>query len=123
VTSVIAVLLGVPLTIELLGAGLSIRDNWTDRERRAAAVEGVALPLLAWGALWWLLGRAAWPALAWTSGFVVAWQIGAFYIARWISHWPAAQTRAVNRDETERPIKRSPGDNGDWGGESSSPGP
>jgi len=121
--SVIAVLLGVPLTIELLGALLSIRDNWTDRERRAAAVERVALPLLAWGLLWWLLGRAAWPALAWTSAFVVAWQIGAFYVARWVSRWPAAQTSAVSRDEAEHVRKRSPGDNGDWGGESSSPGP
>jgi hypothetical protein len=124
-TSVIAVLLGLPLTIELLGACLSIRDNWTDQERRAAAVERLALPLLLWGALWWLLGSSAWPALIWLSGLVVAWQLAVFYVTRWLSHWPVLQTNAIDRDDVVEgaPGKRSPGDNGDWGGESSSPGP
>jgi hypothetical protein len=124
-TSVIAVLLGIPLTIELLGGCQSIRDNWNDHERRAAAVERLALPLLAWGALWWLLGTGAWRELAWVTVFVVIWQVSVFYATRWLSHWSALQTAAVDRDDAtaQDPEKRSPGDNGDWGGESSSPGP
>jgi cobalamin biosynthesis protein CobD/CbiB len=98
-TSLIAVLLGIPLSIELIGAALSIRDNWSNHERRAAAMERFALPLLAWGALWWLLGTAAWHTLAWIIALVLAWPVAAFYVTRWLSRWSALQTEAVDRDD------------------------
>lgn len=98
-TVLLAVLLGVPLTIELLGSSQAVYDAWRDHEQRAAAVERLAPRLLAWGALWWLLGATAWHALIWIILLVAAWQAVAFYAARWLSRWSRFQTVAVDRDE------------------------
>jgi hypothetical protein len=99
-TVLLAVLLGIPLTIELLGSCQAVYDARQDREQRAAAVERLAPRLLAWGVLWWLLGATAWHALAWVTVLVAAWQTVAFYAARWLSRWSSFQTVAVDRDDS-----------------------
>src|SRR5262245_22698781 len=47
--TLLAFLFGIPLAAELLGACLSIVDNWREPNARAAAVERLAIPLLLWG--------------------------------------------------------------------------
>jgi hypothetical protein len=98
-TALLAVVLGVPLTIELLGSCQAVYDAWGDHEQRAAAAERLAPRLLAWGLLWWLLGAAAWHVLVWITVLVASWQTVAFYAARWLSRWSRFQTAAVDRDD------------------------
>ena len=121
----VAFVFGIPLAAELLGACLSVRDSWRQPDARAAAVERLAIPLLLWGTLWWCVGADAgaplWSALL----FVAAWQVVSFYGIRMLSGWSRFQTIAVDTDIVEHGPpggKKSPGDNGDWGGERKSPG-
>lgn len=100
--SILAFVLGVPLAAELLGACLSVLDSWRQPDGRAAAVERLAVPMLLWGALWWLVGADAgvplWSALL----AVAAWQVISFYCMRLLSRWRGFQTIAIDTDIVER---------------------
>jgi len=115
-------LVAVPISVELLGGCMSIRDNWADTETRAAAVERLSIPVLCWGALWWIAGSNAGGVLAAALAFVAVWQAVMFYGAAALLKLPRFHTIAIATDDAAGPERKSPGDNGDWGGERSSPG-
>jgi hypothetical protein len=122
---ILAFVFGIPLAAELLGACLSVLDSWRQPDARAAAVERLAIPMLLWGGLWWLVGANAGAPL-WSALLTVAlWQVVCFYGIRLLSRWRGFQTIAIDTDIADRSPrggKKSPGDNGDWGGERKSPG-
>jgi hypothetical protein len=98
VNGVLAFVLGIPLAAELLGACLSVFDSWRQPDARAAAVERVAIPMLLWGALWWLVGADAGVPL-WSALLTVGlWQVVSFYAIRLLSRWRRFQTIAIDTD-------------------------
>src|SRR5262245_26624553 len=118
--TLLAFLFGIPLAAELLGGCLSIVDSWNEPNARAAAVERLAIPLLLWGGLWWWVGADASGPL-WSALLIVAgWQVVSFYGVELLGRWRRFQTIAVDTDTLAHggpTQKKSPGDNGDWGGE------
>jgi hypothetical protein len=100
-SSVFAFVIGIPLAVELLGACFAIFDSWRFPEARAAAVERVAVPMLLWGGLWWLVGSDASPALLAALAFVMVWQLIAFYTIQLLSRWRRFQTVSVDTDSAE----------------------
>ncbi|HTO59479.1 MAG TPA: hypothetical protein VMJ74_16885 [Pseudomonadales bacterium] len=99
--SLVAFMIAIPLTVELLGAALAIRDARRAPDARAAAAERLALPLLAWGALWWWIGAAGWDVMFGAMALVVVAHVLTFYATRALLRRPRFQTNAVDTDETE----------------------
>lgn len=123
--TLLAILVGIPLAVELLGAVCAIRDGWSQPDARAAAVERLAVPMLMWGLLWWIAGATAGPVLSAVLVGVALWQFVAFAVVRLLSRWRRFQTVAEDTDAIVTAVssgKKSPGDSGDWGGERQSPG-
>ena len=115
----------IPLSVELAGACVAVFDNFGQLESRAAAVERVAVPLLLWGALWWLGGPGAAPIMLAAMAFVLVWQFIAHAALALLGRWPRFFTTSIETDSQWGALpseKKSPGDNGDWGGERKSPG-
>jgi hypothetical protein len=100
-TWIVAFIVAVPLSIELLGALYAIFDVQRDTDARAAAVERLALPLLLWGTLWWLLGIEAWRLLIAALAFTLLCHVTWFFAAQWLIRRESLQTIAVDT-ESER---------------------
>ena len=112
--SFVAFVIAVPLSVELLGALMAIVDARRQPDARAAAVERLALPLLAWGLLWWWVGADGWGVLLGAIALVVAAHVVAFHSMRWALRRPAWQTTAVDTDDAE---ERAPATTGIGKGE------
>ena len=99
--SFVAFLVAVPLSVELLGALMAIVDARRQPDARAAAVERLATPLLAWGLIWWSIGADGWRAMFGAIALVIAAHVVGFYAARWLLRRPAWQTAAVDTDAVD----------------------
>jgi len=99
--SLVAFVIALPLTVELLGAALAIRDARGAPDARAAAVERLALPLLAWGVLWWWMGARGWDVMLGAMALVIVAHALTFYAMRALLRKPWFQTNAVDTDEAE----------------------
>ncbi len=97
----LAFFIAVPLAVELIGAVCAVFDASGHSDVRAAALERVALPLFAWGALWWLIGAAGWPLLVAAVVFVVLCHIVAFYAVRWALRRPRVHMIAIDTESED----------------------
>ena len=96
--SALVFLLALPLSLELWGAWFGVMDSWRAAASRAAALERFAVPLLLWGALWWLGGVSAWRLLVVALLVVLACQVATFYGARLLIRLPRVQTNAIDTE-------------------------
>ncbi len=96
--SVVVFLLALPVSVELWGAFFSVFDGWRVAASRAAALERFALPLLLWGALWWLVGVDGWRLMVGALFGVLACQVVTFYGTRLVMRIRRLQTIAVETD-------------------------
>jgi hypothetical protein len=100
---VIAFIIAVPLTVELFGALYAVFDAWRDRDSRSAALERLAIPLAAWGVLWWWVGADGWQILAAAFAAILVCHIAVFYAGRWLIQRSGVQTLSVDTDRTDDP--------------------
>jgi hypothetical protein len=98
VKSFVAFVFAVPLAVEVLGALMGIVDARRQPDGRAAAVERLTVPLLAWGFLWWWIGAGGWAVMFGAMALVIAAHVVAFYATRWLLRRPAWQTIAIDTD-------------------------
>jgi hypothetical protein len=96
--SVIVFLLALPVSVELWGALFGVLDSWRVAASRAAALERFAIPLLLWGALWWLVGVGAWRLMVIALVVVLACQVVTFYATRLLIRVPRLQTIAIDTE-------------------------
>ena len=97
--SVVVFLLALPVSVELWGALFGVLDGWRVAASRAAALERFAVPLLLWGALWWLLGVGAWRLMVIALVLILACQVVTFYGMRLLIRIPRLQTIAIDTDQ------------------------
>jgi hypothetical protein len=97
----LAFVVAIPLSVELFGALYAVFDASRQADSRAAAVERLAAPLLAWGALWWLAGSDAWRVLIAALVFVLICHVVVFYTGRWLIKRPGVQTIAVDTESDD----------------------
>ena len=93
---VIAFVIAVPLTVELFGALYAVFDAWRDRDSRSAALERLAVPLAAWGLLWWWIGAAGWQILAAAFATILVCHMAVFYVGGWLIRRSGIQTLAID---------------------------
>jgi hypothetical protein len=98
---VIAFVIAMPLTVELFGALYAVFDAWRERDSRSAALERLAIPLAAWGLLWWWIGAAGWWVLAAAFGSVLVCHVVVFYAGRWLIGRPGTRTIVVDTDHAD----------------------
>jgi hypothetical protein len=101
VKSFVAFVIAVPLAVELLGALLAIADARRHPDARVGAVERLAVPLLAWGLLWWWIGAAAWGVVLGAMVLVIVAHVVTFYMMRWLLQRPTWQSTSVDTDDPE----------------------
>ena len=99
--AVLAFVVAVPLSVEFFGALYAVFDAWSHADSRAAALERLAIPLMSWGALWWLVGVEAWHLILAALVFVLFCHIVMFYGTRWWLKRPSAQTIAVDTESED----------------------
>ncbi len=97
----LAFLVALPLSVELLGAACAVLDARHHLDLRAAALERLAVPLLAAGILWWLIGAAKWPLLVAAVLLAFLCHIVWFYVTRWLLRRPGAQTVALDTESDD----------------------
>ena len=109
-------ILSIPLSVELYGRLLGLRDVWLVREARPGALHRLIAPILALGLMvWWAAPEHVGTLVAGLL-LVPAWQIVIGYTMRLVTRIPQFQARSISRQE-KAPATR------DWGGErKSSPG-
>ena len=98
---VIAFIIAVPLTVELFGALYAVFDAWRDIESRSAALERLAIPLAAWGVLWWWVGADGWQILGAAFAAILVCHIAVSYAGRWLIRRSGIQTISVDTDYTD----------------------
>ncbi len=96
-----AFVVAVPVTVETLGALYAVFDAWRDRDSRSAALERFALPLAAWGVLWWWVGASGWQILVAAFAAILVCHIAVFYVGRWLIQRSAIQTITVDTDSDQ----------------------
>ncbi len=96
--SVIVFLFALPVSVELWGALFGVLDGWRVATSRAAALERSAIPLLLWGALWWLGGVGAWRLMVIALVVVLGCQVVTFYGTRLLIRIPSLQTTAIDTE-------------------------
>jgi hypothetical protein len=115
-SAVLIFILSIPLSVELCGRLLGLRDVWLVREARPGALQRLIAPILALGLMiWWAAPEHLGTLVA---GFLLvpAWQVVIGYTMRLITRIPQFQAQSISRRE------KAPA-TGDWGGErKSSPG-
>jgi len=97
--NVIAFVIAVPVTVELFGALYAVFDARRDGDSRSAALERLAIPLAAWGLLWWWIGAGGWRLLAAAFALVIVGHVTVFYAGKWLIRRPGIQTVVVDADE------------------------
>ena len=102
--TLIAFVVALPLSVEVLGALFWVRDGWGDTASKASALERLAAPLLCWGGLWWLVGIDRWRAMLAAVVVVLVLHIVAYYGTRLIISRPRFQTRAIDTDSADDPL-------------------
>ncbi len=100
----IAFVVAVPVTVEMFGAMYAVFDAWRDRDSRSAALERLALPLAAWGVLWWWVGASGWQILFAAFAAILVCHIAVFYVGRWLIQRSAIQTIAVDTDRDQETL-------------------
>jgi hypothetical protein len=98
---VIAFIIAVPLTVEMFGALYAVFDARHDRDSRSAALERLAIPLAAWGLLWWWVGADGWQILATAFAAILVCHVAVFYAGRWLIQRSGTQTISVDTDADE----------------------
>lgn len=96
--SLIVFVLALPVSMELWGAVFGVWDGWRVAASRAAALERFAVPMLLWGALWWLGGVGAWRLMVIALVVVLACQVVTFYATRLLIRIPRLQTTAIDTE-------------------------
>jgi hypothetical protein len=102
VKSLVVFVIAIPVSVELLGALLAVVDARRIPDARAAAVERLAIPVFAWGLLWWFIGADGWRVLIGALASVVVGHVVVFYVVRSLLRRPSMQTRAIDTDDPER---------------------
>ena len=115
-SAVLIFILSIPLSVELFGRLLGLRDVWLVREARPGGLQRLIAPILALGLMIWWAAPEHLGTLVAGLLLVPAWQIVIGYTMRLITRIPQFQARSISRQE-KAPATR------DWGGErKSSPG-
>ena len=91
-------LIAIPLTIELFGRLIAIRDVWPVRPLRPRAFQRLVPPLAAIAIVLWIFPQTAWRGLAYGAIFVIAWRWLALIAVRITMRIPAFQTRSIDLD-------------------------
>lgn len=91
-------LIALPLSIELFGRLLAIRDVWAVAELRPHAFQRLVLPFALIGLVLWIFPDSAWRGLIYGGIFVIAWRWLVFIIVRVAMRIPAFQTRSIDLD-------------------------
>jgi hypothetical protein len=97
VTFVLA-LVAIPLTIELFGRLLAIRDSWAVARLRPRALQRLVAPLAIGALLLWLFPVYAWPGFAFGMSFVIVWRVIALVAMRLAMRHPVSYTRSIDLD-------------------------
>jgi hypothetical protein len=115
-SAVLIFILSIPLSVELCGRFLGLRDVWLVREARPGALLRLIAPILALGLMIWWAAPEHLGTLVAGLLLVPAWQIVIGYAMRLLTRIPQFQAQSISRRE-KAPATR------DWGGErKSSPG-
>lgn len=115
-SNLLVFILAIPLSVELFGRLLGLRDVWLVRDARPGALQRLIAPTLALGLMVWWAAAEHLGALLAGMLLVPLWQIVTGYAMRLITLVPRFQARSISRGE-KAPATR------DWGGErKSSPG-
>ena len=101
--AIVAFVIAVPLTVELFGAVYAVFDAWRDRDSRSAALERLAIPMAAWGLLWWWIGPAGWQVLATAFATILVCHVAVFYVGGWLIRRSGIQTLAIDTDGSDDP--------------------
>jgi hypothetical protein len=91
-------LISIPLTIELLGRVLAIRDVWAVNALRPRAFQRLVPPLVWIALVFWIFPEPAWRGLLYGAMFVLAWRWLALAAVRLMMRSTAFQTRSIDLD-------------------------
>jgi len=92
-------LLGVPLTIELVGRLLAVRDAWPVPRERPPALQRLATPLLVSIIVLWIAPPETWYALALGAGFVAGWRMLTWAMLRLVMRSRRFHMRVIDTDD------------------------
>jgi len=101
VNTVIAFVVAMPLSVEMLGALYGVRDGWAHTGSKAAALERLAAPLLCWCCLWWLVGVEMWHVMLAALVVVVILHVVTHYTTVLMISRPRFQTNAIDTDSDD----------------------
>jgi hypothetical protein len=91
-------LIAIPLTIELLGRVLAIRDVWAVNALRPSAFQRLVAPLVWIGLVFWIFPESAWRGLIYGAMCVLAWRWLALAAVRLMMRFTGFQTRSIDLD-------------------------
>jgi hypothetical protein len=91
-------LIAIPLSIELIGRLLAIRDGWEVRPLRPAAFQRLVAPLAVIAIVLWIFPPSAWRGLVYGAVFVIAWRWLALITLRVAMRLPALRARSIDLD-------------------------
>src|SRR5262245_11696111 len=91
-------LLTVPITIELFGRLLAIRDAWAVARLRPRALQRLVAPLAIGALLLWVFPVDAWPGFVFGMSFVVAWRVITLVAIRIAMRIEALHARSIDLD-------------------------